>query len=38
MASQPELLSLQPEVLRWARERAGLTNAALAAKVHRKVE
>ena len=38
MASQPEHLLLQPDVLRWARERAELTDDALANKVDLKVE
>ena len=38
MTSQPELLLLQPDVLRWARERAELTDDALANKVDLKVE
>ena len=38
MTSQPELLRLQPDVLRWARERAGLTGDALADKVSLRVE
>ena len=38
MTSQPEPLLLQPDVLRWARERAELTDDALANKVHLKVE
>ena len=38
MTSQPEPLLLQPEVLRWARERAELTDHALANKVNLKVE
>ena len=38
MTSQPDLLLLQPDVLRWARERAELTDDALADKVNLKVE
>ena len=38
MTSQPESLLLQPDVLRWARERAELTDNALADKVNLKVE
>lgn len=38
MTGQPEFLLLQPDVLRWARERAELTDDALARKVNLKVE
>ena len=38
MTSHPELLVLQPDVLRWARERAELTDDALADKVNLGVE
>ncbi len=38
MIGQPELLRLQPAVLRWARERAELTDDALASKVGLKAE
>ena len=38
MAVQSETLQLRPDVLRWARERAGLTAEELARKVHLKVE
>ena len=38
MTSQSELLRLQPNVLRWARERAELADDALAQKVGLKVE
>ena len=38
MTSQPEQLRLQPDVLRWVRERAELTDDALAHKVNLKVE
>ena len=38
MTGQPEFLLLQPDVLRWARERAELTDGALAEKVNLSVE
>ena len=38
MTRQPELLLLQPDVLRWARERAELKHDALAQKVKLRVE
>ena len=38
MAVKSETLQLRPDVLRWARERAGLTAEELARKVHLKVE
>ena len=38
MTGQPDLLLLQPDVLRWARERAELTDDALANKVNLSVE
>ena len=38
MTSQPEQLRVQPDVLRWARERAELTDDALAEKVNLSVE
>ena len=38
MTNQRELLILRPDVLRWARERAELTDDALADKVNLKVE
>ena len=38
MTSQSETLRLQPDVLRWARERAELTDDALAGKVNLRVD